>query len=73
MRLSKQFSNTTDDPLKVWVIPKAVKTCVAAEGSLCNEIDVVTSLLGDEPLIGDMLAGSLEIAAEDFTKDLLEV
>jgi hypothetical protein len=40
LQLFETIFNTAGDPLKVWVIPKAVKTCVAAEGSLCNEIDV---------------------------------
>jgi hypothetical protein len=31
-------------------------------------VDLVISPLADEPLISDMLAGSLEIAVEDFAK-----
>jgi hypothetical protein len=33
-------------------------------------VDVVVSPLADEPLIGDRLAGALEIAVEDFAEGL---
>jgi len=32
------------------------------------DVDIVISPLADEPLISDILAGSLEIAVEDFAK-----
>ncbi len=64
--------STAGGPLRVWIIPKAVKVSVITEDSEPKEVDadLVISHLADEPLISDKLAGALEIAIEDIAKGL---
>jgi len=62
--------NTAGGPLKVWIIRKAAKVSVITEDISSEEVDIdlVISHLTDEPLISDMLAGTLQIAIEDIAE-----
>jgi len=62
--------DTAGGPLRVWLIPQAVKVQVIAEDALSREVttDIAISPLTEEPLISDILAGELELAIEDFAK-----
>ena len=64
--------DTAGGPLRVWVIHKAATVQVIASDVSSKEVvvDLVISMLADEPLISDILAGELEIAVEDFAKGL---
>ena len=64
--------NTAGGPLRVWVVRRAARVCVVAEGVESEEVevDLVVSHLADEPLISDVLASALQIAVEDFAKGL---
>ena len=61
---------TAGGPLRVWLIPQAVKVQVLAEDATSKEVltDIAISPLAEEPLISDVLAGELELAVEDFAK-----
>jgi hypothetical protein len=63
---------TAGGPLRVWVIRGAARVKIVCGDSESKEVltDIVISLLADEPLISDMLAGALEIAVEDFAEGL---
>lgn len=63
---------TAGGPLRVWIIPRAARVQVITEdvSSKEVEVDIVVSLLVDEPLISDVLAGLLELAVEDFAEGL---
>ena len=64
--------DTAGGPLRVWLIPRAGYVSVVAEDVESREVltDIVLSPLADEALIGDVLAGELEIAVEDFARGL---
>ena len=61
---------TAGGPLRVWLIPRAVKAQVVAEDACSREVstDIAISPLAEEPLISDVLAGELELAVEDFAR-----
>lgn len=63
---------TAGGPLRVWVVREAMGVQVLAEGASSPEVvaDAVISLLADEPLISDKLAGALQLAVEDFAEGL---
>jgi len=63
---------TAGGSLRVWIIPRVAITSVVTEDveSKTVEVDIVVSQLADEPLISDVLAGSLELAVEDFAEGL---
>jgi len=62
--------DTAGGPLRVWLIPQAVKVQVVTEDASSREVvaDIAISPLAEEPLISDVLAGELELAVEDFAK-----
>lgn len=63
---------TAGGPLRVWIARKAIKVQAIAPDASSDEVetDAVVSVLADEPLISDKLAGALAIAVEDFAEGL---
>ena len=63
---------TAGGPLRVWLIRNAGYVSIIVKDIEPKEIltDIVISPLADEILIGDVLAGELEIAVEDFARGL---
>jgi len=63
---------TAGGPLKAWFYPRAAVVKVITEDVKSREVlvDLIVSLLANEPLISDMLAKELGIAVESFGKGL---
>jgi len=62
---------TAGGPLRVWLVRNAGYVSIITTDIEPKEVltDIVISPLADEILIGDVLAGELEIAVEDFAMD----
>ncbi|MEM4699560.1 MAG: hypothetical protein QXT74_01255 [Candidatus Nezhaarchaeales archaeon] len=63
---------TAGGPLRVWVVPRACKVRVLAEGAEAPEAvaDIVISPLTDEALLSDRAISELGIALEDVGRGL---
>ena len=64
--------DTAGGPIRVWYIPKAIKTRIVSDNASSKEVlaDLVISMTIDEPLISDMLTSEFEIVIEDVKKGL---
>ena len=64
--------DTAGGPLRVWYIPRAARVTVVTEDYMPDEVvvDLVISLIADEPLISDTLIEALQIAIEAAARGL---